>query len=266
MDQYNQDSFSDISEEDEPLDEPLHASDDQFSGSVLFIAANNYGLSAKTWNGQPMKEGERLINKRDHRDIFKIKRFEDNIITIESVTVPGLFLGLGPRSGDFGAKNPFNAVLVNPTSNEDRHKLRVVSAKTELNRFYVSFEPVSQPGYVLNHCNGNMYFSEVPNWPNEYVFAQDSSWRMHATETMEERVMRLPTILVTRSSSSAQECPICLEIWQGSNRIQVMTECGHTFCLQCMSRMSHMSMTASPCAMCRSPWRISELKRVINQT
>mmetsp|Transcript_18858 Transcript_18858/g.43002 ORF Transcript_18858/g.43002 Transcript_18858/m.43002 type:complete len:269 (-) Transcript_18858:66-872(-) len=266
MDEHEQEDFSGSSSilfEGELLD----TSDDQFSGSVLFIAANDYGLSAKTWNGEPMKEGDRLINKRNHRDIFRIEHHEDNIITIESMTVQGLFIGLGRRSGEFGRKNPFNAVLVNPKFDEDRHKLRMVSAINGWGKFYASFEPISQPGYVLNHCGGNMYFSKVPNWPNEDVFKQDSSWKMRMFETMEEMVMRLPSVCVRQSSSSAQECPICLELWQGPKCVPVMTKCGHIFCLQCISKITTgHSANESLCPMCRSRIKISDLKRVLDLT
>lgn len=146
---------------------------------ITFIAANDYGLSARTWEGSPMRLGDQLINKRAHNDKFRIKSYGDGSVAFESLTVPGLFIGLGECTSESTDQSPYKAVLVD--DRDSLHKLRIVPPRNgDVN--FVSIEPVSKPGYSFNHCSGNLLFSIVMNWNNEYVFHQDSSWRFQYDE------------------------------------------------------------------------------------
>eukprot|EP00594_Rhizosolenia_setigera_P019918 CAMPEP_0178977750 /NCGR_PEP_ID=MMETSP0789-20121207/24703_1 /TAXON_ID=3005 /ORGANISM="Rhizosolenia setigera, Strain CCMP 1694" /LENGTH=715 /DNA_ID=CAMNT_0020667265 /DNA_START=52 /DNA_END=2199 /DNA_ORIENTATION=- len=152
---------------------------------ITFIAANDYGLSARTWEGSPMRLGDQLIiewerdqltNQIQHNDKFRIKSYGDGSVAFESLTVPGLFIGLGESTSEFTFtdQSPYKAVLVD--DKDSLHKLRIVPPRNgDVN--FVSIEPVSKPGYSINHCNGKLLFSIGMNWNNEYVFKQDSSWR-----------------------------------------------------------------------------------------
>eukprot|EP00286_Rhodomonas_abbreviata_P018018 CAMPEP_0181303174 /NCGR_PEP_ID=MMETSP1101-20121128/8407_1 /TAXON_ID=46948 /ORGANISM="Rhodomonas abbreviata, Strain Caron Lab Isolate" /LENGTH=321 /DNA_ID=CAMNT_0023408709 /DNA_START=32 /DNA_END=993 /DNA_ORIENTATION=+ len=88
---------------------------DKLAGEeVVFEAANKYGMSA-VW----MHEGEQLANTRAHDDKFRVHRVGDGVYQLESISAPGLFLGVGPRHSEWYPNNGFKATLMPRSSRCD---------------------------------------------------------------------------------------------------------------------------------------------------
>jgi hypothetical protein len=257
--------------------ELLSALADNEAITVEFEAANYYGLSAKSYDGFLQSEGKQLNNNRSHHDTFKINRcVGENRITIESLTAPGLFIGVGPRcSGSYAERSEgFEAVLV--TESDPSKDLVVVPARNS-NHLFDSFEPVAHPGYLLHHCDGIMWFFNKGAY-GEGLFSKDASWKIHLVETIQERAQRvaqrLQAIQVDCEDDDGSllvaetECPICMISWEQDkmNKIQVVANCGHTFCMQCvlsMCKMRSSTATSCVCAICRASIQLKDLKRII---
>ena len=59
-----------------------------------------------------------------------------------------------------------------------------------------------------------------------------------------------------------QECPICMEIYDPSNKKPLILQCGHTLCKQCLLSMGKMANSPIiECGECKQP---SELKLALN--
>lgn len=142
------------------------------------------------------------------------------------MTVPGLYIGLGEECRGNFAGRVFQAVLVNPAVDGESYKLRLVPAKDGSRDPYVSYEePLSKPGYVLNHSRGKMIFSNAPVYNNR-ACKQGSSWRMTSVESVEEKAMKLPTTCVEKSNLLDEECPCCFEPY-ASKKIQFLNAVCH---------------------------------------
>ena len=143
------------------------------TGAFIFECSNGYGCSAKG-----MGEGQQLNNKRADNDQFRVHILHENIFMIESLSSPGLFIGIGQKGPSplymRGLKNDvgFKAVLV-PASDPSCH-MRLASARNGSDKF-VSIESVTHPGHLLNHCTGPMWFFNRPANKEKY-FAGDASW------------------------------------------------------------------------------------------
>uniref|UniRef100_A0A7S2E3Q0 RING-type domain-containing protein n=1 Tax=Helicotheca tamesis TaxID=374047 RepID=A0A7S2E3Q0_9STRA len=129
---------------------------------------------------------------------------------------------------------------------------------------HISFACIEEPKYLLNHCNGLMwYFKEPAN--AEYYFSNDSSWSLEPVETPETRVQRMPTMRREVSENSTGACPICFEPW-GDEALKVVTECDHTICITCIVNICALRppLTEGNCAQCRATVRLDNLNRVID--
>lgn len=259
--------------------ELLSALADNETITVEFEAANYYGLSAKSYNGFLQGEGKQLSNPRSHHDKFKIRRYVgENRITIESLTAPGMFIGVGQRcTGTYAERTEgFQAVLV-PESDPSKD-LVVVPARNSNHRFD-SFEPVAHPGHLLHHCDGMMWFFNKGAY-GEGLFSKDASWKIHHVETIQERAQRvaqrLKAIQVDCRDDNGPlfvvetECPICMIPWEQDkiNKIQVLANCGHAFCMQCFLSMCEMrssTATSCACAICRAAIQLKDLKRIVRR-
>mmetsp|Transcript_10541 Transcript_10541/g.23336 ORF Transcript_10541/g.23336 Transcript_10541/m.23336 type:complete len:384 (-) Transcript_10541:78-1229(-) len=89
----------------------------------------------------------------------------------------------------------------------------------------------------------------------------------------------MPSIQVMQDKSEMNECPCCFEPFDDINnntttitaRNQpqrnraIMTECGHLFCLKCLTSICQMERphNAGKCAICRGRIHLSHLKRVV---
>ena len=251
-------------------------------GTVIFEAANGYGISAQNQHGRPKEVGDQLENERIHNDMFIINHIGDNLITIESMTVPGLYIGVGQTSYNFSDTRPFEAILVDRNiSGEADILLKVIASKNGSND-YISIEALFKPGFYLNHCGGYIYFSNCKNgygvtneehkdgssWKLEYttVIANDVGRigyiETSAEEAVEDEAMELPVVGVNQSIYSEEECPICFEEWEG--KIRVMARCKHEFCIKCMADTCKRTTPSSEgeCPLCCNSIRMSSLRRV----
>jgi hypothetical protein len=141
--------------------------------AVIFEAANvSYGLSAEGCG-----PGEQLNNTRAVNDRFVVCPAGDQLYTFESRS--GLCLGVGAPHGMWYPNDGFQAVLVPKDSASA--VMRVLPARNGSEGFH-SFEPVEHPGYLLNHCDGKIWFFDGPA-NNELVFSQDASWQLLDAES-----------------------------------------------------------------------------------
>ena len=132
----------------------------RLEGPIIFLASNGYGLSARG-----IDAGEQLTNTRADEDKFRVHNLGDNTIKIESLSSPGLYIGVGAG---------FKAVLV--SDSDPSCHLRLAPPRNQMEGF-ISFESVQHPGFLLNHCNGKMWFFDRPA-NNEATFSADSSWKV----------------------------------------------------------------------------------------
>lgn len=153
------------------LDVPIHLADANVVNPTpyYFYASPNAKFA-----------GMRFYNRDFAETMVTVRHIEDDIVTIE--VWPGLFVGYGTpvgftfNSGIVG----FQAELVSEASNKRR--LRVIPAKREdcyePNGLHVSFELEDDPGKVLHHTNGNVFFTNMSDlYPNNCVYHTDASWR-----------------------------------------------------------------------------------------
>ena len=133
--------------------------------------ANNYGLSGANNRGGMLPEGSQLNNRVDNSK-FMLQPAEGGVVTLEFVTQwhAKLFVGVGPSGINGGMK----AVL---TSDTNANHLRVCPARNGRPAPWFSLESAKHPGFLLNHCNGVLWFFDHPA-NNEQCFQADSSWRM----------------------------------------------------------------------------------------
>ena len=230
--------------------EYLEAFVERLAEPVVFVAANEYGLSAR---GKGV--GEQLTNSRRHEDHFLVHNRGGGVVMIESVSSPGLYIGVGRRHGRDYMTEGFQSVLVSEPDPSCR--LRVVPSRIH-SQLYISFESVQHPGYLLNHCDGLMWFFNQPA-TNYSDFSEDSSWKV---QTAEDRAKCLQPVQREASENSLGTCAVCFESWE--KRTQVVTPCGHTMCMACLVSICSMTppSTSGTCAMCRSPLTLAGLKRV----
>ena len=171
--------------------------DKELVSYVILESANGFGISARTIAGKPNETGGHLINKKSHNDVFKMSCLPGYnydigpVVTIESMTVPGLYIGCGDQTRQFLTygrdKMPFKAILVDPAIHgSESHKLQMIPGPNGSKKDYFSIESVSRPGYVLNQCDGHLFFSNVPNrndasatnGDSVKAFQADSSWKI----------------------------------------------------------------------------------------
>jgi len=226
----------------------------RLAGPILFVAANEYGLSARGKGA-----GEQLTNTRAHEDEFRVHDLGDGAVKIESLSSPGLCIGVGGRHGRWYPTEGFKAVLV--SDSDPSCRLRLAPARNH-SQVYISFEPEQHPGHLLNHCDGLMWFFNRPA-NNEAIFSADSSWMLQRRETADDRAMRLQPVRREASEGSLGTCPVCMESWE--TRTQVVTPCDHVFCMACLVSICNMTppSTAGTCAMCRTAFTLAGVKRVV---
>ena len=135
---------------------------------IIFEAANvSYGLSAKDCD-----QGKQLKNTRADNDGFHVRPEGDHVYKFESSS--GLYLGVGEPHQMWYPNDGFQAVLV--PKDHPSAAMRVLPARNGAEGFH-SFESVEHPGYLLNHCDGKIWFFNGPA-NNELVFSQDASWQL----------------------------------------------------------------------------------------
>jgi len=111
-----------------------------------------------------------LNNNKQNQDRFTMCEVAEDIFTFESHANPGTFIGIGSES--WGG---FQAVLVGGGMDDQRKLLRTVPARNGAAAPWCSYEHVDHPGYLLNHCNGMLWFFNAPK-NNETCFGMDATW------------------------------------------------------------------------------------------
>lgn len=204
--------------------------------------------------------GDQLTNTSDGNQ-WQVKHIEQHVYAIESISSPGLFIGFGER-GVVGMTRGYEAVLVSEGDSASRLRLRAARNGSSL---HLSFGKADDPRYLLNHCNGLMWFFKEPA-NSEDVFSNDASWTLEQVETVEMRVQRLPLISRAKSENSTGMCPICFVPW-GEEAVKVVTECDHAICIQCIMNICKMRppSTEGECAICRDAVTLDGLKRVMSE-
>jgi len=83
--------------------------------------------------------------------------------------------------------------------------------------------------------------------------------------TAEERRAKLPGLVRSRSRDPERECPVCYSGFDEDGVTQVVTPCGHSFCLACVVSTCNITPPneSGTCPLCRGRVTLDGLKRVV---
>ncbi|KAK3237184.1 hypothetical protein CYMTET_45080 [Cymbomonas tetramitiformis] len=138
---------------------------------VVFEAANKYGLSARG-----VRPNTQLYNTRGDDDQFRARQVGNRLFAFESLSTPGYYVGIDDDPADvwYPQEKCYRSVLVK--YGDPRAHLRLIPARDGSDTLR-SFESAARPGFLLNHCDGLMWFFDGPA-NDESTFSKDASWKL----------------------------------------------------------------------------------------